>query len=268
MFVYLIIKAYFSALFHQLIEVAASYDVILNIYVVLQNIDSGRIKMKSNCSIVTDVGMKQRAMRVLMCYNPIWLRIGLYIIFGGNTLLPNGDVSSEQEISFLKMVIEKQFFSHAGLAEFYVYNKLVAGLYRPGYFEKLGGIILKRFLLLVLILDRAKCQSSLPINHGIDGLDGGSPLLFTLQSTVKSSQQMIQGAEELSLFISFRFSRICVYTLSIYLYLSFHETDFLTSDVMHGEGNLLAHLVIVGFKVFYVQVNCLKYIQLSLYIGF
>ncbi|XP_017230956.1 uncharacterized protein LOC108205485 isoform X2 [Daucus carota subsp. sativus] len=194
---------------------------------VTKNIDSGRIKMKSNCSIVTDVGMKQRAMRVLMCYNPIWLRIGLYIIFGGNTLLPNGDVSSEHEISFLKMVIEKQFFSHAGLAEFYVYNKLVAGLYRPGYFEKLGGIILKRFLLLVLILDRAKCQSSLPINHGIDGLDGGSPLLFTLQSTVKSSQQMIQ--------------------------------DFLTSDVMHGEGNLLAHLVIVGFKVFYVQSPLSEY---------
>ncbi|KAL8107767.1 hypothetical protein AgCh_024245 [Apium graveolens] len=186
-----------------------------------KNIDSGRIKMKPNCSLVTDVGMKQKAMRVLMCYDPLWLRIGLYIVFGGNTLLPNGDVTSEQEISFLKMVIEKQFFTHAGLAEAYVYNKLVAGLYRPGYFEKLGGIILKRFLLLVLILDRAKCQSSLPITHGIDGLDGGSPLLFTLQSNVKSSQQMIQ--------------------------------DFLTSDVMHGEGNLLAHLVIVGFKVFYVQ---------------
>ncbi|KAK1368402.1 Calponin-homology (CH) domain-containing protein [Heracleum sosnowskyi] len=200
------------------------FDVMTH---VTKNTDSGRIKMKSNCSIVIDVGMKQKALRVLMCYHPIWLRIGLYIIFGGNTLLPNGDVTSEQEISFLKMVMEKQLFTHAGLAEFYVYNKLVAGLYRPGYFEKLGGIILKRFLLLVLILDRAKCQSSLPLNHGIDGLDGGSPLLFTLQSNVKSSQQMIQ--------------------------------DFLTSDVMHGEGNLLAHLVIVGFKVFYVQCPLSEY---------
>lgn len=117
---------------------------------------------------------------------------------------------------------------------------------------------MKRFFLLVLILDRAKCQSSLPINHGIDGLDGGSPLLFTLQSNVKSSQQMIQGHRNClssyppSFFVS-------VYTRSRLNYLSsLAETDFLTSDVMHGEGNILAHLVIVGFKVLHVQVCCLK----------
>ncbi|KAA8520050.1 hypothetical protein F0562_014276 [Nyssa sinensis] len=125
------------------------------------------------------------------------------------------------------MVIEKQFLSHAGLAKAYAYNKLVEGLYRPGYFETLGNVILKRFLLLVLILDRAKSQSCLPIKYGIDGLDGGSPLLFTLQSSVKSSCQVIH--------------------------------DFLSSDVMHGEGNLLAHLVIVGYKVSYQQSPLLEY---------
>lgn len=160
---------------------------------VTKNIDEGRLKMKAHCPLVTDVGMKEKAMRILMCYNPVWLRIGLYIVFGGDSLLPNGDVSSEQEIAFLKMVIEKQFFAHASLAKAYVYNKLVDGLYRPGYFEKLGKVILKRFLLLVIILDRAKSQSSLPINYGIDGVDGGSPLLFTLQSNIKSSRQVISG---------------------------------------------------------------------------
>lgn len=33
--------------------------------------------------------------------------------------------------------------------------------------------------------------------------------------------------------------------------------EFLPSDVMHGEGNLLAHLVIVGYKVTYQQVSML-----------
>lgn len=33
--------------------------------------------------------------------------------------------------------------------------------------------------------------------------------------------------------------------------------EFLPSDVMHGEGNLLAHLVIVGYKVTYQQVSVL-----------
>ncbi|KAK9267758.1 hypothetical protein L1049_010192 [Liquidambar formosana] len=206
----------------------ASCKEIFNVMTqVTKNIDEGRLKMKAHCPIVTDVGMKEKAMRILMCYNPVWLRIGLYIIFGGDSLFSNGDVNAEQEIGLLNMIIEKQFFSHAGLAKAYAYNKNVEGLYRPGYFEALGNVILKRFLLLVLILDRAKSQSSLPLKHGIDGVDGGSPSLFTFRSTIKSSRQVIH--------------------------------DFLSSDVMHGEGNLLAHLVIVGYKVSYQQNPLIEY---------
>ncbi|KAG8490581.1 hypothetical protein CXB51_013722 [Gossypium anomalum] len=189
---------------------------------VVKNIDEGRLKMKAHCPIVTDVRMKENATKLLMSYNPIWLRIGLYIIFGGESLLSSdGDNSSMQDISFLKMVIEKQFFSHPGLAKAYAYNKKVEGLYRPGYYENLGNVILKRILLLVLILDRAKSQTTLPLKYGIDGVDGGSPLLFTVSSGIKSSRQVLN--------------------------------DFLSSDVMHGEGNLLAHLVIVGYKVSHQQ---------------
>ncbi|XP_015574312.1 abnormal spindle-like microcephaly-associated protein isoform X2 [Ricinus communis] len=194
---------------------------------VVKNIDEGRLKMKSHCPIVTDVGMKEKAIQILMCYNPIWIRIGLHIIFGGDSLLPSGDVKSDKEIAFLKMVIEKQFFSHAGLAKAYAYNKMVEGLYRPGYYEYLGNIILKRFLLLVLILDRAKSSSALSLKYGIDGVDGGSPLLFVVQSSIKSSRQMIN--------------------------------DFLSSEIMLGEGNLLAHLVIVGYRVSYQQCPLFEY---------
>ncbi|KAL9236623.1 hypothetical protein vseg_011267 [Gypsophila vaccaria] len=194
---------------------------------VVKNIDEGRLKMKAHCPIVTDVGMREKAIKVLMSYNPVWLRIGLYIIFGGESLLPNEESSSEQDIGFLKMVIEKQLLAHASLAKTYAYNKRVDGLYRPGYFETLGNIILKRFLMLALILDRGKIQSSLPVKYGIDGLDGGSPLLFGVKSNIKSSREMIN--------------------------------DFLSSDVMHGEGNLLAHLAIVGYKVTYQQVPLVEY---------
>ncbi|KAM3285377.1 abnormal spindle-like microcephaly-associated protein [Capsicum chacoense] len=202
-------------------------EVFVTMTQLTKTIDEGRLKMRAHCPMVTDVGMKEKALRILMCYNPTWLRIGLYILLGGDTLLPSGDVNSEQEVAFLKMVLERQFFSHIGLAKTYAYNKLVEGLYRPGYYEKLGNIVLKRFLLLVLILDRVKTQSSLPLKYGIDGLDGGSPLLFSLQSDVKSSHQLIN--------------------------------KFLPSDVMHGEGNLLAHLVIVGYKVTYQQNPLLEY---------
>ncbi|CAI9756596.1 unnamed protein product [Fraxinus pennsylvanica] len=194
---------------------------------VTKNIDEGRLKMRASCPIVSDVRMKEKALRILMCYNPIWLRIGLYIILGGDSLLANANVNSEQEIVFLRMVIDKQFFSHSGLAKAYAYNKSVEGLYRPGYYENLGNVILKRLLLLVIILDRAKSQTSLPLKYGIDGLDGGSPLLFSLKSNIKSSRQVLN--------------------------------DVLSSDVMHGEGNLLAHLVIVGYKVTYQQSHLIEY---------
>lgn len=195
---------------------------------VTKAIDDGRLNLKAHCPIVTDVGLKAKAIRVLMCYNPIWLRIGLYIIFGGDSLLVlNGDVDSEQDVVFLKMVIDKLFFSHEGLAKQYAYNKMVEGVYRSGYYENLGNVILKRILLLVLFLDRAKCQSCLPLEYGIDGLDGGSPLLFKAESWIKSSNQVI------------------------------HE--FLSSNVMHGEGNLLTHLVILGYKVSHQQGPLVEY---------
>lgn len=39
------------------------------------------------------------------------------------------------------------------------------------------------------------------------------------------------------------------------LYVCRPNLDFLSSDVMHGEGNLLAHLAIIGYKVAYEQVG-------------
>ncbi|KAK6932324.1 IQ motif, EF-hand binding site [Dillenia turbinata] len=209
------------------LSLAGCKEVFTMMTQVTKNIDEGRLKMKPHCPLVTDVGEKEKTFKILLSYNPVWLRIGLYIIFGGDSLVPDGSIDSDQDITFLKMIIEKQFFSHAGLAKVYAYNKLVEGLYRPGYFENLGNVILKRFLLLVLILDKAKSQSALPIMHGIDGTDGGSPLLFILNSKIKSSRQMIR--------------------------------DFLSTEVMHGEGNLLAHLVIIGYKVSYEQSPLIEY---------
>ncbi|KAJ0239472.1 Binding / calmodulin binding protein [Hirschfeldia incana] len=194
---------------------------------VTKNIDEGRIKMKPQCPLVTDFGLKEKAVKALMCYNQVWLRLGLYIIFGGDSFLSDTEVNSDQEMAFLKMVINKQFFSHDGLARVFAYNKMVEGLYRPGYYEALGTVILKRILLLVLILDRAKSQSCISLKYGIDGIDGGSPLLFSGKSCIKSSNQLL--------------------------------CEFLPSDVMHGEGNLLAHLVIIGYKIPYQQSPIAEY---------
>ncbi|XP_074586575.1 uncharacterized protein LOC141842259 [Curcuma longa] len=195
-------------------------EVLIMMSQVCKSIDEGRLKMKASCPLVTDLRLKENAIRTLMSYNPMWLRVGLHIIFGGDSFLSNEEGKSDQEFLFLKMVIETQFFSQVELARSYAYNKLVEGLYKPGYHEALGSVILKRFLLLVVSLDKAKSECTLPTKYGIDSIDGGSPLLFVLHSHLKSSQQVIN--------------------------------EFL-SEIMHGEGNLLAHLLILGYKVNHQQ---------------
>ncbi|XP_072951078.1 uncharacterized protein [Typha angustifolia] len=201
-------------------------DVLLMMYQVCKNIDNGRLKMKVICPIATDLRLKEKSTRVLMCYNPVWLRIGLHIVLGGDSVLQNEKRKGEQEDLFIKMIIEKQLFSHMGIAKAFSYSKLVEGLHRPGYFESLGNIILKRLLLLVSSLDRAKTESSLPVNYGIDGVDGGSAPLFCCHSHIKSSRQIIYE---------------CL------------------AEVMHGEGDLLSHLTILGFKLSYQQFPLSEY---------
>ncbi|TXG47059.1 hypothetical protein EZV62_026353 [Acer yangbiense] len=100
---------------------------------ITKNIDGGRLRMKSHCPIVTDVGIKEKAIRDLE-FSCVIIRLGFEL---------------------------------------------------GCYYEILGNIILKRFLL----LDKAKSKSFLPLKYGIDGVDGGSPLLFLLQSSIKMSSQ-------------------------------------------------------------------------------
>ncbi|GLJ46486.1 hypothetical protein SUGI_0979680 [Cryptomeria japonica] len=220
------------------LDSTAVEDVISVMLRVAKYVEDGRLKMKEECAIITDIGLKERAVQVLMNYNPTWLRIGLYIVLGHNALVTKekpsfllhgnflAERNTEENSQFLKLVIEKHFLGHAGLSKSYASNKSIDGLYRPGYYEALGKVILKRFFLFVLALDKAKCQSTLPIRNGIDGLDGGSPLLFCQTTSVKSSRQALQ--------------------------------NFLL-DVMHGEGDLLGRLATIGYQVFHIQVPLADY---------
>lgn len=161
-------------------------------FLLLQNIDERRLKMKANCPIVTDLRLKENATRVFLCYNPEWLRIGLHIVLGGDCLLQSGSWKRDKEVFFLKHLLEKQLFGQNVAATTFAHNKIVEGLHRTGYTEALGNIILKRMFLLVAALDRAKMERALPLKFGIDSLDGGSPPLFCHRANIKSSQQIIQ----------------------------------------------------------------------------
>lgn len=138
-----------------------------------------------------------------MSYNPYWLRIGLHIVLGGDSLLQTGQGKWDKEVHFLKQILERHMFSQIITAKSSSHKMVAEEHHVQGYSEVLGNIILKRIFLLVVTLDRAKIESALPLEAGIDGLDGGSPLLFCLQGQIKSSRQIIQGniAESIAFFI-------------------------------------------------------------------
>ncbi|KAL6657953.1 hypothetical protein ACP70R_005733 [Stipagrostis hirtigluma subsp. patula] len=170
----------------------ACEEVLVMMCQICKNIDDGRLKMKTHCPLVTDLRLKDNAIRTFMCYNPEWLRIGLHIVLGGDTLLPNGSGKRDKDVSFLKLILEKQMFAQTMTAKSFAHHKVVQGPRRQDSSEALGNIILKRIFLLVAALDTAKIESALPLETGIDGHDGGSPLLFSQQNQIKSSRQIIQ----------------------------------------------------------------------------
>ncbi|KAF8669068.1 hypothetical protein HU200_051390 [Digitaria exilis] len=204
----------------------ACEEVLVMMTQICKNIDEGRLKMKAHCPLATDLGLKEKAIRIFMCYSPDWLRIGLHIVLGGDSLLQNGLGKRDKEFHFLKRILEKHMFSQIMIAKSSAPKKIVEGHVVQCYSRASDNIILKRIFLFVAALDRAKIESALPLEAGIDGLDGGSPLLFCHQGQVKSSRQIIQDS---------------------------------LGEAMHGEGDLLMHLTTMGYKLNYHQPALSEY---------
>jgi hypothetical protein len=98
----------------------------------VQHIDEGRLKMKTDCPILTDVALRQKALEVLLSYNPTWLRLGLVVVLGPLALL--GDIEmpkicskgAEEVISenaLLEVLLEQQFLADAVLAKQHARNR-------------------------------------------------------------------------------------------------------------------------------------------------
>lgn len=208
--------------------------IISTITQIAKYIDDGRLRMKPNCVVLTDVALRTKALDVLFSYNPAWLRLGLAVVLGPiafsdkNLSTPEGFVDEENhpETTFLEVLLEEHFFGDSTLAKQFATNRSIDGLYRDGFREELGKIILKRTFLLILVLDKIKSETALHAQHGIDGLDGGSPLLFQPNGCVKSSRQALE--------------------------------DFL-SHVMQGEGDLIVHVGKLGYHVSHIQAPICEY---------
>ncbi|KAK9814207.1 hypothetical protein WJX72_002306 [[Myrmecia] bisecta] len=143
-------------------------EIISVMVKVESRIDAGFLRMRDEEAQLGDLKLRESAMDVLKSYHPFWLRLAVEIVVGQVITPPGG----------LHAFMLERFLNDPELARQHAFNAGIDGLYPPEYWVELGRVVLKRFLLLVLLLDRAVLGPRLP---------PAVPLLFQRKALIKSS---------------------------------------------------------------------------------
>ncbi|XP_077288112.1 microtubule assembly factor abnormal spindle [Arctopsyche grandis] len=143
---------------------------------ITSQIERKLLSIRSDKNLHLDIGLQKIIVRLLMCYNPLWLRIGLEALY--DKTIP---LSSNDDVCGLSDFIVDHVFRDP-----YVSSKHI--LIQPSYAESIKKFTLKKFLFLVYFLDQAKQQKL--IFH--------DPCLFCRNAPFKESRQiLIQFTKEL-----------------------------------------------------------------------
>ncbi|XP_022094618.1 abnormal spindle-like microcephaly-associated protein homolog [Acanthaster planci] len=138
-------------------------------------IEKRRIEVRPDRKLHADYGIKQRLLDLFLSYNPLWLRIGLETVYG--EILP---LQGNTDMVGLSRFIITRLLGNPDIATQFA-HPTVPHLYGPGYEEALSQFTLKKFLVLVFFLDRAKLTRL--IDH--------DPCLFCKDSEFKSSRDIL-----------------------------------------------------------------------------
>jgi abnormal spindle-like microcephaly-associated protein len=133
-------------------------------------IESERLLFRRDLSPAADVGLRQDLTDMLVLnYSHVWLRIGLETVFGVCIAVPLAPEEAAQQLSafIADYLLSSDTIEPAGSSD--------------GSRVQLSRHVLKRFLMLVLFLDRAKLTRLLDHN----------PCLFQPSASIKSSREML-----------------------------------------------------------------------------
>ncbi|XP_028918990.1 abnormal spindle-like microcephaly-associated protein, partial [Ornithorhynchus anatinus] len=138
-------------------------------------IEARRLLVRKDRHLWKDIGERQKVLNWLLSYNPLWLRIGLETVFGELiSLEDNSDVAG-----LAVFILNRLLWNPDIAADFR--HPTVPHLYRDGHEEALSKFTLKKLLLLVCFLDRAKLTRL--IDH--------DPCLFCKDAAFKSSKEIL-----------------------------------------------------------------------------
>ena len=175
-----------------------------------KEVSKGGMAVRKDRELHADLGQRKRVMDLMFCYHPVWLRLGLETVFG--EIVPmRASSAKDAGRSVLKKFMRHRLLNDPDTASKFRTTK--TGTFGKGYGEQLSKLTLRRFLMVVLFLDRAK-QETQP-----ETIEGG-PCLFNKMSPFKTSRDIVGS---------------------------------FAKDFLSGEGDVHRHLSLLGFDVTYKQ---------------
>ncbi|XP_029988612.1 abnormal spindle-like microcephaly-associated protein [Sphaeramia orbicularis] len=138
-------------------------------------VEAKRLLVRKDRHLWKDIGERQKVLNWLLSYNPLWLRIGLETIYGELISLE----SNSDALGLAMFILQRLLWNPDIAAEFR--HAKVPHLYKDGHEEALSRFTLKKLLLLVCFLDKAK-ESRL-IEH--------DPCLFCMDAEFKTSKDLL-----------------------------------------------------------------------------
>ncbi|XP_068599542.1 abnormal spindle-like microcephaly-associated protein [Brachionichthys hirsutus] len=138
-------------------------------------VEAKRLLVRKDRHLWRDIGERKKVLNWLLSYNPLWLRIGLETVFGELISLE----SNSDALGLAVFILQRLLWNPDIAAEFR--HARVPHLYKDGHEEALSRFTLKKLLLLVCFLDKAK-ESRL-IEH--------NPCLFCPEAEFKTTKDLL-----------------------------------------------------------------------------
>ncbi|XP_011302287.1 protein abnormal spindle [Fopius arisanus] len=138
------------------------------------SIEKGNLVVRQDKDLHRDIGLQKDILELFFSYNPLWLRIGLEVVYGETIPL-----ASNNDLVGLTKFLLARFFNDPFLSEKFSHQN--STLKTPNFMPNLNKFILKKFLLLVYFLDVAKRGK----------LIGHDPCLFHKKALFKESREIL-----------------------------------------------------------------------------
>lgn len=156
-------------------SLARSDQIKKVLYNIRGKIDSGFLSVKDDISLYHNQGARVKLVQMCMYYNPLWLRIGLEVIY--EQVIPLHENKIHRGLVYF---LKNHFLSDQEIIDKHKFTK---SNHPQGsaFTREMNNFIMLKFLSLVYFLDQAKSRKLIPYD----------PCLFCKNSPIKESEGML-----------------------------------------------------------------------------